>query len=107
RDVDIFLLTPINITDNVEGFGLVYLEAAVFGKPAIGSWGSGAEDAIVDGQTGILVEPKKISNISDAVLKLAKDVNLRQEFGQNAQRRAMKYSWENMVKKYLDVYQQL
>ena len=42
--------------DDVEGFGLVYLEAGAAGVPSVGGRGSGADDAIVDGETGLLVD---------------------------------------------------
>ncbi|MFH2013609.1 MAG: glycosyltransferase family 4 protein, partial [Patescibacteria group bacterium] len=54
--VDIFVLTPITINNNdFEGFGLVYLEAGACGKPVIGTYDCGAEDAIINNVTGFLV----------------------------------------------------
>ena len=40
-----------------EGFGRVYVEAALAGKPVVGSRGGGAAEAVVDGETGLLVDP--------------------------------------------------
>ena len=42
-----------------EGFGLVYLEAMNYGKPCVGCSDDGAEDIIVDGETGLLIEDRK------------------------------------------------
>ena len=52
---------------NVEGFGLTYLEAAACGVPSIGGKNSGAEDAIVDGETGLLVEAESPEAIAQAI----------------------------------------
>jgi len=53
---DLFLLTPIYVEGSkFEGFGLVYLEANACGKPVIGTYGCGAEDAIKDNYSGFLL----------------------------------------------------
>lgn len=57
RTADLFLMLPITHKNRFEGFGLVYLEANSQGAPCIGSLDSGAEDAIIDGKTGFLVNP--------------------------------------------------
>jgi phosphatidylinositol alpha-1,6-mannosyltransferase len=52
----LFVLVPRPEADDVEGFGLVYLEAAAAGTPALGSRFGGAVDAIQDGVTGFFAE---------------------------------------------------
>lgn len=65
----------------VEGFGITYLEAAAAGKPAIGSWAGGAAEAIVDGETGLLVEAEDVEALAAAVRRLAQDSGLAQRLG--------------------------
>lgn len=102
---DVFLLTPITIDDNnFEGFGLVYLEAGACGKPVVGTFGCGAEDAIVDGVTGLLVPQKNIKKTAEAVLKLLDNPNLAKKLGENGKKRTQQMSWEKVVKKYMDIY---
>src|SRR5258706_9312263 len=48
---------------DVEGFGLVFLEANACGKPVIGGGPGGISEAIVDGETGFLVGPKRVAGI--------------------------------------------
>ncbi|HRY63567.1 MAG TPA: glycosyltransferase family 4 protein [Patescibacteria group bacterium] len=56
QSADLFLMPSLNIDGKwIEGFGLVYLEAASQGVPCLGSTESGASDAIIDGQTGYLI----------------------------------------------------
>ncbi len=61
---DLFLMLPLSGGNNFEGFGLVYLEANASGVPCIGTRQSGAAEAIVDGQTGYLVELDPVEGIA-------------------------------------------
>jgi glycosyltransferase involved in cell wall biosynthesis len=72
-----------------EGFGTVVIEAAAMGVPAVGSRIYGLTDAIVDGETGLLVEPKRVEELKEALLKLICDHELRHKMGQNAKSRAI------------------
>ena len=102
---DLFLLTPIVINDNdFEGFGLVYLEAGACGLPVIGTSDCGAEDAIVDGKTGFLVPQNDIKKTTEAILKLLDNSELAQKMGENGKKRAEKMDWENVIKKYIKIY---
>lgn len=56
-----------------EGFGRVYVEAALAGKPVIGSSSGGAAEAVLNGVTGLLVNPQWADNVADAVLALLTD----------------------------------
>jgi phosphatidyl-myo-inositol dimannoside synthase len=104
---DVFLLPSITFNDNdFEGFGLVYLEAGACGKPVIGTYGCGAEDAIIDGETGFLVPQSDIKMTSGAILKLINNPSLAQEMGESGRKRARQMSWENVVKKYIQTYEE-
>lgn len=56
-----------------EGFGRVYVEAALAGKPVIGSSSGGAAEAVLNGVTGLLVNPQWADDVADAVLALLTD----------------------------------
>jgi phosphatidylinositol alpha-1,6-mannosyltransferase len=104
---DLFLLTPINTEDNFEGFGLVYLEAGACGKPVIGTYGCGAEDAIIDGVTGILVPQNDIGKTVEAILSLLNNPELAQKMGEDGKKRAREMNWDNVAKKYIEVYKEI
>lgn len=76
KTADIFcMLSESDSRGDVEGFGIAILEANINGIPAIGSKGTGIEDAIDNGRTGILVDahkPIEISNAIDTILKMDK-----------------------------------
>lgn len=72
RACDVFALTPV-LDGGFEGFGLVYLEANVFGKPCVGSRDSGARDAIKEGENGYLAnaeDPKDVARALERAMHL-------------------------------------
>lgn len=71
-----------------EGFGLVYVEAALHGVPSVGYRAGGVPDAILDGETGLLVEPGDIAGLSAAIQRLRLDPELRGRLGARARERA-------------------
>ena len=62
-----------------EGFGLVYLEAMSYAKPCIGCWDDGAEEVIIDGETGFLIhdpkDPHELARVLDTILKHPAEAN--------------------------------
>lgn len=78
---DIFALTSINLDDSVEGFGLVYLEAAAHGLPIVAHRVGGVAEAVRDGVTGILVTPDRPVELAAAFEKLIHDAELRTRLG--------------------------
>jgi teichuronic acid biosynthesis glycosyltransferase TuaC len=67
-----------------EGLGCVYLEAMACVKPAIGCRGQGIEEVIEHGKSGMLVTPENQNELTDAMLTLLRDKELRRRIGANA-----------------------
>lgn len=74
--------------DNWEGFGIVFLEAALSGRPSVGGRTGGASDAIVDEETGLLVDPEQPGELTSAIHRLLADDTLRNRLGCVAAERA-------------------
>ena len=76
RAADIFVM-PSGVLpgrlDYVEGFGISYLEASACQKPIVAGRSGGVEDAVVDGVTGVLVDPDDVVEIGQAVRGLVLD----------------------------------
>lgn len=92
---DLFVL-PSRITEGgaVEGFGIVISEANLMGIPAVGTSGSGIEDAIVDGVTGILVKPDSVADLARGIESLVGDPDYRRTMGESAQQHAVaNHTW--------------
>ena len=56
-----------------EGFGRVYVEAALAGRPVVGSLSGGASEAVLPGKTGFLVNPASQDDVAEAVLTILAD----------------------------------
>lgn len=96
----VFVMPSISVGKLQEGFGMVYLEANACGIPVIGSRTGGIADAVVDGETGILVEEKDVLGLSEKIKLLLKDNDLRAKMGEAGRKRAEKYfSWEAVGEK--------
>lgn len=100
---DIFLLTSRDEAGDYEGFGIVYLEAGLAGKPVIASLGGGVGDAVIDNETGLLVKAEP-SAIKDAIIKLANYEGLRRRLGDNGRKRAqVNFAWSNQASKIINL----
>jgi phosphatidylinositol alpha-1,6-mannosyltransferase len=96
---DIFIMPARNIKGDFEGFGIVYLEANLAGKPVIAGNSGGVGDAVQNMISGLLVNPENTAEISKAIIKLATDANLRKKLGEQGRQRAlMEFRWEDKVK---------
>lgn len=81
-----------------EGFGIAYLEAALAGRPSIAGASGGVADAVVDGETGLLVDPTSVEQIVDAALSLLDDPRRADALGAAGRRRAeIGFTWDAAV----------
>jgi len=64
-----------------EGFGIVYLEAASYGKPVIAGKYGGSAEAVINEKTGFLVDPYDLDNVKGAIMKLMTNEKLAKEMG--------------------------
>jgi phosphatidyl-myo-inositol dimannoside synthase len=100
----VFVHTPVTAADGgFEGFGIVYLEAAASGTPAIGTRDSGAEDAILDGETGLLVA-QDAAAVEQALGRLLGDERLRARLGAAGPAEARRRSWKDNAARVLALY---
>lgn len=88
RRADVFVLPARALPGDVEGFGIVFLEAALFGTPSVGTRVGGIPEAVLDGETGLVVPPNDPQALGDALLRLLRDDALRRRLGERARERA-------------------
>ena len=89
-----------------EGLGVVTLKAAAAGVPVIGFDAGGLPEAIVDGETGILVSPENVEELRAAIASLISSDNLRQQMGAAGQQRMQsEFSIDTMADKHVDFYE--
>jgi phosphatidylinositol alpha-1,6-mannosyltransferase len=81
-----------------EGFGIVFLEAAAAGLPAVAGRSGGAHEAVIDGTTGFVVDPDDVTELHHALERLVLDPDLRARLGAAARKRAVEEcSYERRV----------
>ena len=85
----------------VEGLGIVYLEASSCGLPVIGGSSGGAPDAVLDGETGYVVDGNDLTAISTQIVRLLSDEKLRKEMGGRGRKWAIEnWRWEIWSKEF-------
>lgn len=105
---DIFVMTSRDLAGDFEGFGIVYLEANLMGKPVIAGASGGVADAVIHEGSGLLVDPENPEEISEAINRLLSNSALALNLGRQGKIRAQTdFSWEKQARKlfeYLHLY---
>lgn len=82
-----------------EGFGIVCLEAGACGKPVVAGRSGGLSEAVIDGTTGILVDPRDLGVVAESILALLQDSALAQRMGQAGRARVLReFTWDHMAR---------
>lgn len=103
---DIFVLPSRPAPDggaDMEGFGIVFLEAGYYGLPAAAGNAGGAAEAVEDGQTGMLCDGGSPESLIQVLRTLASDEELRRRLGENARQKARAALWPRRVGELLRV----
>lgn len=95
---DVFVMPNREVDRDTEGFGIVYVEAAACGKPAIAGLTGGTGSAVVDGVTGLRVDGTSVEAVAGALERLLRDTGLAARMGEAGYRRARsEFSWEHVT----------
>ncbi len=93
-------------TGDIEGLGIVLLEAQLRSVPVIGTNSGGIPEAFQDGVTGFVVPERDVEQIKEKILLLKNDQNLYQKMSQAAREYALReFNWKKIAQDYLDLYQ--
>ncbi len=93
-ECEFFILPTRAEAHDVEGFGIVYLEAGSYGKAVIGGATGGVAEAIADGETGVLVDTRDSAGLSRAMRDLLRDPSRRGKMGlRGAERACRDFAW--------------
>lgn len=99
---DVFVLSSVN-----EGLPLVVLEAMAAGLPIVATDIPGVNEAMIDGETGLLVPPRTPEALADAMIRM-ESRHLRERFGKRGyEHAASEFSIERTAEKYQNLYWEL
>lgn len=105
---DVFSAATLTlVTSHSETFGLTALESAASGTPVVGYRGSGMQESIADGVSGVLVDSRRPGDWADAINILLDDRELLDELSGSARLHALGYTWASSATALLGVYSSL
>jgi phosphatidyl-myo-inositol dimannoside synthase len=105
QSADIFALPALTSKILFEGFGLVYLEANACGLPTIATWNSGGESAVIEGESGFLVDQHDPVQLASRISQVLTDPALRERLSQGARQFARKHDWRDSAAELYQFYQ--
>jgi phosphatidylinositol alpha-1,6-mannosyltransferase len=95
---DVFVMPNRTLpeSNDVEGFGIVFSEAGACAKPIVAGRSGGVSEAVLDGDTGLLVDGARPYQVAAAVIRLLNDRPLARRLGHNARRRVCReLTWDH------------
>jgi glycosyltransferase involved in cell wall biosynthesis len=109
---DVFALPSLNVGWKFEGFGLALLEASAAGLPVVSTTDCGAEDAVDDSMTGLLVAQDGLPDgdtraLSAAILRLLTNPTLAAQMGAAGRERALRTTWDATAAEMIALYEHL
>ena len=105
---DVFVMPNRVDGVDIEGFGIVFLEAAAVGRPTIGGRSGGVPEAIEEGRTGLLVSGTDVEELAAAIRRLASSKELRQRMGEAGRARVVgQFNWERAANDVMRLHQAL
>lgn len=108
RRATVFVLPSMNDVWKFEGYGLVHLEASAAGLAVIGTKDCGAEDAIDDETTGLLVSQMQVAEeLPEAIIRLLNDPALATRMGAAGRLKAQQRTWDIVAGEMVGVYNQV
>lgn len=101
------ILTLTALSSLWEGLPVVFQESMIAGKPIVANNVDGAQDVIIDGETGYLVSPHQPQEMADRILALLHNEELCTQMGLAAKKLAEQYSSEGMINQIETLYLEL
>jgi glycosyltransferase involved in cell wall biosynthesis len=109
RDCDVFVLPAIrDAKGDVEGLGVVLIEALLHARPVVASDSGGIRDIVRDGETGLLVPPGDAAALAAALRRVLEEPELAVRLVQTGRRHvATHFSWDTIIDRLAALYDRL
>jgi phosphatidylinositol alpha-1,6-mannosyltransferase len=102
---DIFILPCLDIPGDVEGFGIVFAEAALAGAASVATRVGGIPEAVQDEVTGLLAEPGDFKGLVERIARLLTNESERKRLAEAGARRARaELAWPVIIQAYVDLF---
>ncbi len=102
--LDVFVMPPLELPNDVEGFGIVYLEANACGVPVVASNTGGIPDAVKEHVSGVFADPTSPEDIAMEILRVIKDIN---KYSFLSRRWVNKFDINKIAKEFDKMYRQV
>ena len=99
---NIFVMPSVIHKSSVEGFGIVYVEAAKHGIPSLGGKDGGASDAIDHEKSGLICDGSNLDEIYSSINLMLKNKKYL-EYGKYAQNYVKKFYWPNIIEEFKNI----
>jgi phosphatidylinositol alpha-1,6-mannosyltransferase len=97
---DVFIMPNREINGDTEGFGMVFIEAAACGKPAIAGQAGGTGAAVLDQMTGLRILGNSLEHVTTALISILTKPDIAQRLGHQGYMRAMnEFTWTQVASK--------
>ncbi len=101
KAADVFVMPNVAVRNDMEGFGIVALEAGAAGCPVVASDVDGISEAVQNGENGLLVNPHSEQDFARSVLTLLRDNDRRQQCAKQARSFVREhYAWTVIAQRY-------
>jgi len=105
---DLFVMPNINVPGDMEGFGLVLLEASSFCLPVVAANTEGIKEAVQNNKNGVLVNVNDSSAYVTEINRFLDNPSYAAEFGKSSREYTLEnYRWDKVADKYIAVYESL
>ncbi len=99
---DLFVMPNVRVAGDMEGFGLVLVEAGLCGLPAVAARLEGIADVVTEGENGHLVESRDAGGFTDAIMRYhASPAELREASNRAKRHTAAIFGWDQVTQRYL------
>lgn len=100
---DIFIMPNIKVLGDVEGFGIVAIEASAAGLPVIAANIEGIKDAVENCKNGYLLKPEDPQALIEKILNLLENPKVLRRKSKSAKRFSSQFDWDKVRESYLNV----
>jgi phosphatidylinositol alpha-1,6-mannosyltransferase len=105
---NVFCLPVKDVPNDMEGFGIAFLEGALAGLPAIAGRAGGTEEAVIDRETGLIVNGSDPREVARALMLLLGDADLQRTMGEAGRRRALTdFRWEDRWRAFQEIFRSI